>query len=67
MICIALMNVLFQSLLESCIVHGVWLSLNLNSSLDYSTSVEQQAETNITIHPLFEVRKYTELLPTYII
>lgn len=46
-------DVLFQSLLENCIVHGVWLSLNLKSS-DYGVSVEQ-AETNFTIHPLFEV------------
>lgn len=39
-------------------MHGVWLSLNLKSSLEYSTSMERRMETSFpkeTIHPLFEV------------
>ena len=46
----------FQSLLESCIVYGVWLSLNLTATLDLSVSVEQRCEeARSTLHPLFEV------------
>lgn len=48
----------FQLLLETCIVHGILLSLNMKNSLNFNDSVDQGLGANLprdTVHPLLEV------------